>query len=348
MAIGDVTQGDQYGVLRSTSEAPPAHYILNIQQFSSLTKHNVERYESGQFEAGGYKWYFFCQTYIPVRGTEVGGSPKWQQDKKVGEFLSVYLAMAEPSSLPPGWEVYATFRIFLLDQNNDNYLKLEDIHLHVTYNQTRCSNMHLDAISRGRRFHQMRTEWGFDRFIDLKEFGDSSNGYLQGDDCVFGAEVFVCKERSKGKTECLSMVKDAVAYKHTWKISSYTKIMNTECETSNILNAGDHKWKIKLYPNGKGSIGNYITLNLALADPTNLPPGTKILAEFTLRMLDQLDTRHYFGKASYWFSASKTEWGWKRFITHGTFFQNNRGLLFKDVCSIEAEIAIHGEATVVG
>ena len=54
--------------------------------------------------------------------------------------------------------------------------------------------------------------------------------------------------------------------------------------------------KIKLYPNGKGSIGNYITLNLALADPTNLPPGTKILAEFTLRMLDQLDTRHYYGK----------------------------------------------------
>ncbi|KAI3707607.1 hypothetical protein L6452_26233 [Arctium lappa] len=317
MAIGDVTQGDQHEVLRSTSEAPPAHYILNIQQFSSLTKHNIERYQSGEFEAGGYKWRLVVH-------------PNGNKSKKVGEFLSVYLVMAELTSLPPGWEVYATFRIFLLDQNNDIYLKLED------------------AMSKGRRFHRLRTEWGFDRFIDLKEFGDSSNGYLLGDNCVFGAEVFVCKERSKGKTECLSMVKDAVAYKHTWKISNYTKIINNDCESSNIFSAGDHKWKIKLYPNGKGSIGNYITLNLGLADPSSLPSGTKILAEFTLRILDQLDTRHYYGKASYWFSASISELGWKRFITHGTFFQTNRGLLFKDVCCIEAEVAIHGETTIFG
>ncbi|KAJ9536858.1 hypothetical protein OSB04_029591 [Centaurea solstitialis] len=317
MANGDVCQGDQHGVLRSTSEAPPAHYILNIQQFSSLTKHNVETYESGEFEVGGYKWKLVVH-------------PNGNKSKKAGEFLSVYLAMAEPSSLSPGWEVYVTFRIFLLDQRNDNYLKLED------------------AMSKGRRFHQSRTEWGFDRFMDLKEFGDSSNGYLQGDNCVFGAEVFVCKERSKGKTECLSMVKDAKAYKHTWEISSYTKIMNTECEASNTFNAGDHKWKIKLYPNGKGSIGNNISLYLALADPTNLPPGTKILAEFTLRILDQLYTKHQYGKASYWFSASKTEWGWKRFVTHDTFFQSKRGLLFKDFCCIEAEVTIHGEATVIG
>ncbi|KVH89716.1 MATH-like protein [Cynara cardunculus var. scolymus] len=304
MAIGDVTQGDQHGVLRSTSEAPPAHYILNIQQFSSLTKHDVGRYESSEFEAGGYKWKLVVH-------------PNGNKSKKVGEFLSVYLAMAEPTSLPPGWEVYATFRIFLLDQNNDNYLKLED------------------AMSKGRRFHRLRTEWGFDRFIDLKEFSDSSNGYLLEDDCVFGAEVFVCKERSKGKTECLSMVKDAVAFKNTWKISSYTKIMNTDSESSNIfIVGGDHKWKIKLYPNGKKNIGNYITLNLALADPASLPSGTKILVEFTLRI--------------YWFSASKPEWGWNRFITHGTFFQTNRGLLYRDVCSIEAEVAIHGETTVYG
>nr|XP_043606469.1 uncharacterized protein LOC122578551 [Erigeron canadensis] len=301
------------GVSVSTSEAPPAHYILYVKQFSLLTKQNVERYESGEFEAGGYKWKLVIH-------------PNGNKNKNAADFLSVYLAMASPTSLPPGWEVYATFRVFLLDQNNDNYLKLEG--------------------NNGRRFHRLRTEWGFDKFISLKEFNDPSNGYLVGDNCVFGAEVFVCKETSKGKTESLSMVKDAVPYKHMWKISNYTKV-NADCENSDIFNIGDHKWKIQLYPNGKG-VSGHISLKLALADPENLPYGTKILAEFTLRILDQLNNKPYYGKASYWFSASKAEWGWHRFVTHGIFFQTNRGLLYKDVCCIEAEVAIHGETTIFG
>lgn len=101
-------------------------------------------------------------------------------------------------------------------------------------------------MSKGRRFNRLRTEWGFDQFVSLKAFGDSSNGYLLGDNCVFGAEVFVCKETSKGKIECLSMVKDAVSYKHTWKISSYTKL-NADCESSIIFNASDHKWYTMLF-----------------------------------------------------------------------------------------------------
>ncbi|KAJ0502678.1 putative ubiquitinyl hydrolase 1 [Helianthus annuus] len=210
--------------------------------------------------------------------------------------------MANTTSLAPGWEVYAAFKIFLLDQNNDIYLKLEgnklfdklcingyNIHIHMTL------ICHPDERTNGRRFHRLRTEWGFDQFMSLKEFGDSNNGYLLEDNCVFGAEVFVRKERSKGKTESLSLVKDAVSYKHTWRISNYSKV-NADCENSNVFNVGDHKWKLQLYPNGKGGIGGYISLKLALAEPEKLPSGTKILAEFTLRMLDQLDTRHYYGK----------------------------------------------------
>ncbi|KAJ0612400.1 putative ubiquitinyl hydrolase 1 [Helianthus annuus] len=88
------------------------HYILNIQQFSLLTKQHVERYESNEFEAAGYKWKLVIH-------------PNGNKSKDAGEFLSLYLAMADATSLPPGWEVYATFRIFLLDQNNDNYMTLE-------------------------------------------------------------------------------------------------------------------------------------------------------------------------------------------------------------------------------
>ena len=45
-------------VARSISEAAPSHYILRIQLFSLLTKNGIEKYESGEFEAGGYKWYY--------------------------------------------------------------------------------------------------------------------------------------------------------------------------------------------------------------------------------------------------------------------------------------------------
>ncbi|KAJ0623851.1 putative ubiquitinyl hydrolase 1 [Helianthus annuus] len=312
MAIEESCSGD----LRTTSVSPPAHYILHIQQFSLLIKQHVERYESNEFEAAGYKWKLVIH-------------PNGNKSKDAGKFLSLYLAMADATSLPPGWEVYATFRIFLLDQNNDNYMTLED------------------EMREGRRFHRLRTEWGFDKFISLKEFGDSENGYLVGDKCVFGAEVFVSKETSKGKTECLSMLKDALSYKHSWMFT-FSKV-NANCETSNIFNVGGHKWKILLYPNGvKGVGGGYISLKLALADVENLPSGTKIFVEFTLRIWDQLNARHDEGKASHWFSASDSERGWQRFVSHAIFFQTNRGLLHKDICYIQADVAIHGEKNVFG
>lgn len=59
---------------------------------------------------------------------------------------------------------------------------------------------------------------------------------------------------------------------------------------------------MQLYPNGKGSgIGSYVSLYLTLAEPANLPPESKIYAEFTLRILDQLNHKHYFGTCKIFF-----------------------------------------------
>lgn len=88
----------------------------------------------------------------------------------------------------------------------------------------------------------MKKEWGFDKYISLKEFNESSNGYLVDDVCVFGAEVFVCKEHFKGgKGECLSMIKSPITYKHIWKIENFSKL-DAESYESKIFNAGDQKW----------------------------------------------------------------------------------------------------------
>ncbi|CAL5338024.1 unnamed protein product [Camellia sinensis] len=294
-------------VSRSTSDAPPAHYMIKIQLFSLLTTNNIERYDSGDFEAGGYKW-------------KLALYPSGNKSKGIKDHLSLYLVMAEGSPVHPGWEVQAVFRLFVLNQNKDTYLVLED------------------TPGKGKRFHRMKLEWGFDQFIPLKTFNNPSNGYLVNDTCVFGAEVFVCKEQNTGKGECLSMVKDAITYKNTWKIDNFSRL-DKECYDSKAFSAGDLQWKIQLYPKGKGSGME--------AEPSTLPFGSKIFADVALRILDQMKAKHHSGKANYWFSSTRQECGGDRFITLGHFNQPNTGFLVKDSCWVEAEITIHGMANLM-
>lgn len=87
----------------------------------------------------------------------------------------------------------------------------------------------------------MKLEWGFDKFIHHKAFSDAVNGYLVDDSCVFGAEVFVSKETSKGKAECLSMIKEAITCKHTWKVENFSKPDQISQE-SKTFNGGNYKW----------------------------------------------------------------------------------------------------------
>ncbi|KAG5555383.1 hypothetical protein RHGRI_012802 [Rhododendron griersonianum] len=171
-------------------------------------------------------------------------------------------------------------------------------------------------------------------FIPLKTFTNISNGYLVNDTCIFGAEVFISKEGTKGKGESLSMVKDAITYKQLCKIENFSKL-NVECYDSKEFNAGDHKC----------GAGTHISLYLALADTSTLPPNSKIYVELKLRIVDQINAKDYSGKATYWFSASRKECGGSRFTTLTYVNQPGMGLLVKDTCLVEAELTIHGVAS---
>lgn len=312
MADLDLVTGDQDGILRSVSDAPPAHYTVKLESFSLLTKNNIEKYISSEFEAGGYKWKLVIY-------------PNGNKTKDASDNISMYLMMAKESFLDPtGLEVHAVFKMFLLDQNKDNFLTLQ---------------------GKARRFHKMKVEWGFDQLIPLKTFMDPSNGYLVNDACTLGVEVYVCKEhKSRAKGECLLMMKDPISHKSSWKIESFSNLNeNIIPQESKPFNAGEQKWKIQLYPKGKGSgTGSHISLYLALADPTSISLASQIYVEFTLRILDQLHAKNYFGKANYWFSASNPVCGWPRFVSLISLNLPNNGLLVKDKCILEAEVAVHG------
>ncbi|CAI9779703.1 unnamed protein product [Fraxinus pennsylvanica] len=282
---------------------------MKIQLFSLLANKNTEAYHSSDFEAGGYKWNLVVY-------------PNGNKDKGITDHISVYLVMTQVESLNPGWEIHATFRLFLLDQNKDNYFTLEDV--------------------AGKRFHKMKLEYGFDKFVPLTLFNDPAKGYLVNDTCVFGADVYVTQEKLTGKGEILSLVKDPISYKHTWKIDNFSTLTD-EYLDSKPFNAADQTWKIQVYPKGKGGGKDiYISLYLALAEPQKLSPATKMYTKFTLRILDQINGRHDAGTATHWYSASNSSCGWPRFTSISFFKMQSAGLLVKNSCIVEAEVTVNG------
>ncbi|KAK4601088.1 hypothetical protein RGQ29_010605 [Quercus rubra] len=288
------------------------HYTVKIKSFSLLAKNSMERYETGEFESGGYKWKLVIY-------------PNGNKNNNVDKHMSLYLAIEAADLRPPGWEVHAIFRFFLHDQIRDNYLTIEGYQ------------------KKERLFRGIKLEWGYDKVIPLKTFNDASNGYLVDDSCVFGAEVFVSKQRSIDKEECLALIKDSITKKSVIRFDNYSKLTG-ESHYSAPFSDGNHKWKIRICPIGEGiGTGIYNSLYLALADPKSLLPGMKIFVDFTLRILDQENyrqPRHRHAKLSRWFNASSHEHGWNRFISISSYNLTNLGLLTRDTMLVEAEITI--------
>ncbi|KAB2625002.1 hypothetical protein D8674_016662 [Pyrus ussuriensis x Pyrus communis] len=198
------------------SDSPPTHYTLKVESFS-LLRNRADGFESEEFKAGGYEWKLVFY-------------PNGNKKKNVKDHISVCLKMAGAHLLQPGWEGLVDFRLFLLDQNKAIYLVLMDENINKM-----C-------------FHAEMLDAGFDRVIPLEAFTDPSNGYLIGDTCVSGAEVYVCKERRRGKGECITL--DAcLMYKHPWRIEKFSKLTYERIE-SEPFTAGGKKWKLVLYPNG--------------------------------------------------------------------------------------------------
>ncbi|KAK2650738.1 hypothetical protein Ddye_018227 [Dipteronia dyeriana] len=298
---------EQDEVVRFISDAPPTHYKLKIQLFSILVENAVEKYESAEFEAGGYRWKLVLY-------------PNGNKSKNVKDHISLYLTLTDTSSLPLGWEVYAVLRLFLLDQCKDKYLTVQD------------------AIGKESHFHELNLECGFDHFVPLKAFNDASNGYLVEDKCVFGTEVFVTKERGRVQAECLSMTKDTSSVKYVWKIENFSKFSEMDYY-SEAFSVRGHKWKIQVFPKGIDSMWSYLSFYLDLVDHT---PDSKAYTDCTLRIVDQLQAKHIAFKADHCFTPANFYCGWPKFVTRSYLNDPGNGCLVKDVCVVEAEVNVWG------
>ncbi|GER40467.1 TRAF-like family protein [Striga asiatica] len=274
--------------MESTAEAD-AHLLIKIQSFSLLAKHGIEKFETTEFESGGYKWKLII--YPSGKERDEG-------------YVSVDLAIVNAGGSPAGWEI---------------------------------------VVSGSRRFLAIKTEWGFSKFISKKELNDPNNGYLSHDDiCVFGAEVFV--NENKTIIDCLSLENVVGApYKQEWNIPNFSKLGNKW--VSPEFSVGGHKWKVKMYRNGSGeSIGRFLSLYLS---PISTNGNKERLHTWlTIRMKNQLSSKHQSRVGSIWFSAARgRNWGWPSFIELALLKDPNQGFVVNDCCIIEVELSVQAIAS---
>ncbi|XP_041000637.1 ubiquitin C-terminal hydrolase 12-like [Juglans microcarpa x Juglans regia] len=185
---------DTNGVVRSSRDLPPADYTFQIKNFSVLFEAEVEKCESGQFEVGGYNWRLVLKT---------------NGKKNSKNHISLYLAIINQSTLSLGWEANVTFRFFVFDQIRNKYLCIQD------------------ADGSVRRFHNLKTEWGFAQLLSHDTLNDPSNGYIVDDSCILGAEVFVIK--GSGRGVCLSMIKQPQTNYFSWRVDNLDERKDKYC-----------------------------------------------------------------------------------------------------------------------
>ncbi|XP_038684301.1 nucleoporin NSP1-like [Tripterygium wilfordii] len=292
-------------------DLPPAHFMFKIESFSLLSEAEVEKYETGVFEVGDYKWSLIFY-------------PNGKKNANADNHISLYLAIKETEKLPACWEVNATFKFFVFDHIRDKYLTIEG-----------CKGSM-------KRFNAIKTEWGFAEFISLESLKNASTGYLVEDSCIFGAEVFVVK--SSCKFECLSMIKHTSNNLMTWKIEDFSKL-DKEYYESEVFDVKGSKWKLTLYPKGhRIAKGKSLSLYLCLNEAVSLAPSQKFFAHYKLRIRNQIqDSDHAERIGKRWFDHSATSWGFREFISLQDLEKQVKGIIMNDCLMVEAEILYESE-----
>ncbi|KAK4275973.1 hypothetical protein QN277_018978 [Acacia crassicarpa] len=131
-------------------DAPSTRFTWRIENFSRL---NTKKLYSDTFVVGSYKW----RVLIFPKGNNV-------------DYLSMYLDVADSTSLPYGWSRYAQFSLAVVNQMHNKFSVRKD-----TQHQ----------------FNVRESDWGFTSFMPLGELYEPSRGYLVNDVLVVEAEVLV-------------------------------------------------------------------------------------------------------------------------------------------------------------
>ncbi|KAK6116758.1 hypothetical protein DH2020_049491 [Rehmannia glutinosa] len=193
--------------------------------------------------------------------------------------------------------------------------------------------------------------------ISKNSLKEQSNGFLVDDKCLFGAEVFVIESQQR-VVECVSVLKVPIPFKRDWKIENFSKLKDVW--TSEEFTAGDHKWKIDLYPDGNTKEkGRSVSIFLYCVDSNSFAANEKVRADYCIQIKNSLHstdnsakrvkTTHsgtsppaasHSNKYSSWFTLSATTWGWPAFISIADMRDPCKGFIVDDCCFLQIEISV--------
>ncbi|RDX86284.1 Ubiquitin carboxyl-terminal hydrolase 13, partial [Mucuna pruriens] len=95
------------------------------------------------------------------------------------DHLSMYVDVADSSTLPYGWSRYAQFSLTVINQIHSKYSIRKGIFF---------------AAESQHQFNARESDWGFVHFMPLAELYDPARGYLVNDTCIVEADIAVRKE----------------------------------------------------------------------------------------------------------------------------------------------------------
>ncbi|KAF2320435.1 hypothetical protein GH714_027506 [Hevea brasiliensis] len=267
-----------------------------------LRDNDLEKYESDDFEAGGYKWKMVLY-------------PHGNWNRGANGHISLYLAIAEAKAIPPGSQVDVTLKFFVYDHIRDKYLTIQDDEM--------------------RRYHYLKTENGFDQLISLKMFNDPSNGYLFDDHCVFGTEVHVNKYEGKG--EKFSIIEEPDNGTFTWKIERFSKLQKGR-NFSKEFSVAKHKWRLMLCPKEIQWQEAIVYHLLQLLNNSAHPQLRVVVSKQTSDTSFSIPMTG----SDWFISKSSVDccWGRSDFMPLNDIYDASKGFLVDDTLIVEAQISL--------
>ncbi|KAL5560768.1 hypothetical protein UlMin_036979 [Ulmus minor] len=190
--------------------------------------------------------------------------PNGDKNNNGSKYISLYLSIDETDNFTASWEVNVIFHLFVYDQLNDTNLLLK-------------------------RFHEMRTKWGFAQLLSHVTFKNPLNRYLIDDCFVVGAEVFVIKKSYN--FEFVSLVKSPHVSDATfnWKLDKFSSL-NNEYYRSKVFSAGRKNWDQMVFPNG-----DFIEKDKLISiflEPVDWESKAAIFTEYKICVIDQVNGKH--------------------------------------------------------
>ncbi|GLT42230.1 hypothetical protein SLA2020_162430 [Shorea laevis] len=134
-------------------------YTWKIETFSQINKRELQ---SNAFEIGGCKWSILI----------------YPQGCEVGNYLSLFLCVANHDELPPGWSHFALFTLSLMNKDPKKSKYADTSH----------------------RFMKEEFDWGWKRYMELSKL---TGGFIDSDTLIIKAQVQVIRERADQPFRCL-------------------------------------------------------------------------------------------------------------------------------------------------